>query len=152
NEARSPASATGSGAASNLATPLRYRVPLRHDPAMLRALLIGGFGFIGTLSRYYLQGFTQRLTHGTFPYGTLAVNVLGSLTVGFVAALTLERVAMNPAWRGAVLVGFRGGFTTLSALPYETFELVRTGDPWRGALNLAAHLVLGLAAVWAGYA
>ena len=119
---------------------------------MVRALLIGGFGFIGTLSRYYLQGFTQRLTNGTFPYGTLAVNVLGSLVVGFVAALTLERVAMNPTWRSAILIGFCGGFTTFSALAYETFELVRTGDPWRGILNLAAHLVLGLAAVWAGYA
>ena len=131
---------------------MRLRAPLRHDLAMIRALLIGGFGFIGTLSRYYLQGFTQRLTPGTFPYGTLAVNVLGSLVVGFVAALTLERVAMNPAWRSAILIGFCGGFTTFSALAYETFELVRTGDPWRGALNLAAHLVLGLAAVWAGYA
>jgi CrcB protein len=63
--------------------------------------LIGGFGLIGTLCRYYLQGFTQRLTHGTFPYGTLAVNVLGCLIVGFVATLTLERIAMNPAWRSA---------------------------------------------------
>src|SRR2546426_1562827 len=106
---------------------------------MFRALLIGGFGFIGTLSRYYLQGFAQRLTHGTFPYGTLAVNVLGSLAVGFVATLTLERVAVNPAWRSAILIGFCGGFTTFSALAYETFEMVRTGDPWRGALHLPAH-------------
>lgn len=119
---------------------------------MVRALLIGGFGFIGTLARYYLQGFTQRLSGGTFPYGTLAVNVLGCLIVGFAATLTLERVAINPAWRSAILIGFCGGFTTFSALAYETFELVRTGDPWRGMLNLAAHMVLGMAAVWAGYA
>ena len=119
---------------------------------MLRAFLIGGFGLIGTLCRYYLQGFVQRLTHGTFPYGTLVVNVLGCLVVGFVATLTLERVAMNPAWRSAILIGFCGGFTTFSALAYETFELARTGDPLRGALNLGAHVVLGLAAVWAGYA
>jgi CrcB protein len=104
------------------------------------------------LARYYLQGLTQRIAGGTFPYGTLAVNVIGSLIVGFVAALTLERVAMNPAWRSAILIGFCGGFTTFSALAYETFELARTGDPWRGALNLAAHVVLGLAAVWVGYA
>ena len=119
---------------------------------MVRALLIGGFGFIGTLCRYYLQGYTQRLSGGTFPYGTLAVNVLGSLVVGFVATLALERLAMSPTWRSAILIGFCGGFTTFSALAYETFELVRTGDPWRGALNLGAHMVLGLAAVWAGYA
>ena len=119
---------------------------------MFRVILIGGFGFIGTIARYYLQGYAQRLSNGTFPYGTLTVNVIGSLIVGFVATLTLERVAMNPSWRSAILIGFCGGFTTFSALAYETFELARTGDPWRGALNLAAHLVLGLAAVWGGYA
>ena len=59
---------------------------------------------------------------------------------------------MNPAWRSAILIGFCGGFTTFSALAYETFELARTGDPLRGALNLGAHVVLGMAAVWAGYA
>jgi CrcB protein len=88
----------------------------------------------------------------TFPYGTLAVNVAGSFVVGFVATLTLERAVVNPLWRSAILIGFCGGFTTFSALSYETFELVRTGDPARGVLNLAVHAVLGLAAVWAGYA
>ncbi len=119
---------------------------------MLRALIIGGFGFVGTLARYYLQGFVQRVSGGTFPYGTLAVNVLGSFIVGFAATLLLERVASSPLWRSAILIGFCGGFTTFSALSYETFELARTGDPWRGVANMAAHAVLGLAAVWAGYA
>jgi CrcB protein len=119
---------------------------------MLRALVIGCFGFIGTLSRYYLQGFVQRLSRTTFPYGTLAVNVVGSFLVGFMATLLLERAASSPLWRSAILIGFCGGFTTFSALAYETFELARTGDPWRGALNMAAHAALGLAAVWAGYA
>jgi fluoride exporter len=107
---------------------------------------------MGTLARYLLQGFVQRLSGGTFPYGTLAVNVLGSFVVGFVATLALERVAMSPLWRTAILVGFCGGFTTFSAFAYETFELLRTGDPVRGLLNVAAHLLLGLAAVWLGWA
>lgn len=119
---------------------------------MLRAILIGGFGFMGTLARYLLQGVVQRLSGGTFPYGTLAVNVIGCLVVGFVATLTLERVAASPLWRTAILVGFCGGFTTFSAFAYETFELVRTGDPLRGLLNIAAQLALGLVAVWVGYA
>jgi CrcB protein len=78
--------------------------------------------------------------------------VIGSLIVGFVATLTLERATMNPAWRSAILIGFCGGFTTFSALAYESFELARTGDPARAFLNLGAHAALGLAAVWAGYA
>lgn len=94
----------------------------------------------------------QRLLGGTFPYGTLVVNVVGSFAVGFFATLSLERAAFNPVWRSAILIGFCGGFTTFSALTYETFELARTGDPFRGLMNLVAHAVLGLAAVWAGYA
>jgi len=119
---------------------------------MDRVLLIGGFGLVGTLARYWMQGAVQRITGSTFPYGTLTVNVIGSLIVGFVAALTLERATMNPALRSAILIGFCGGFTTFSALAYESFELARTGDPARSLLNLAAHAALGLAAVWVGYA
>jgi CrcB protein len=118
---------------------------------MARWLLIGGFGFIGTILRYAVQGGAQRILGGSFPSGTLAVNVIGSFIVAFVATLTLERAAMNPTLRSAILIGFCGGFTTFSALAYESFEMVRTGDPARGALNLAAHVILGLMAVWAGY-
>lgn len=94
----------------------------------------------------------QRLTGSTFPYGTLTVNLAGSFLVGFIATLAFERAALNPTWRAAILVGFCGGFTTYSAFAYETFELLRTGDPLRGAANIVAQLVLGLAAVWLGYA
>lgn len=118
---------------------------------MWRWLVIGGFGFIGTILRYAVQGGAQRLFGSDFPYGTLAVNVVGSFVVGLVATLTLERAAVSPTLRSAILIGFCGGFTTFSALAYETFEMLRTGDPARGALNLALHVFLGMAAVWAGY-
>jgi CrcB protein len=118
----------------------------------MRALLIGCFGFAGTLARYGLQGAVQRLTGSTFPYGTLTVNLVGSFLVGFIATLAFERAALNPTWRAAILVGFCGGFTTYSAFAYESFELLRTGDPLRGIANIGAQLVLGLAAVWLGYA
>jgi CrcB protein len=118
----------------------------------MKVLLIGCFGFVGTLARYGLQGAVQRVSGSTFPYGTLSVNVLGSFAVGFIAALVLERAAFSPTWRTAILVGFCGGFTTYSAFAYETFELLRTGDPWRGIANVAAQFALGLIAVWLGYA
>jgi fluoride exporter len=116
-----------------------------------RVLWIGVFGFMGTVARYWLQGAVQRISGVTFPYGTLAVNVLGSFLAGFLATLMIERFAASPLWRSALLVGFCGGFTTFSAVTYESFELARTGDPARAALNLAAQVALGMAAVWAGY-
>ena len=115
-------------------------------------LWIGVFGFIGTVARYGIQGAVQRVSGTTFPYGTLAVNVIGSFLVGLLATLMLERLAASPLWRSALLIGFCGGFTTFSALAYETFELARTGDPARAAVNMAAHVCLGMAAVWGGYA
>lgn len=62
---------------------------------MLRVLMIGGFGFIGTIARYLAQGVVQRLSGGTFPYGTLAVNVLGSFLVGLAATLFLLNLGIH---------------------------------------------------------
>jgi protein CrcB len=80
---------------------------------------------MGTVARYWLQGAVQRISGVTFPYGTLAVNVLGSFLAGFLATLMIERFAASPLWRSALLVGFCGGFTTFSAVTYESFELAR---------------------------
>ncbi|MEK7317099.1 MAG: CrcB family protein [Candidatus Eisenbacteria bacterium] len=117
----------------------------------MRVLLIGFFGLAGTLARYGLQGAAQRFSGSTFPYGTLAVNVIGSFLVGFVAAVTLERVMVPANLRAAVLIGFCGGFTTYSAFAWETLVLARDGNPIGAIANIAAQVVLGLAAVWAGY-
>ena len=118
---------------------------------VMRIILIVGFGAAGTLARYALQGWAQRLSASTFPYGTLAVNVLGSFLAGLVAALAIERAMVSPMWRAAILVGFCGGFTTYSAFAYETFDLLKAGDPMRGAANVAAQLALGIGAVWLGW-
>ena len=117
----------------------------------MRLFLIGCFGFAGTLARYGLQSVTQRQFGSTFPYGTLAVNVIGSFLVGFVAAVTLERVMVSANLRAAILIGFCGGFTTYSAFAWETLVLARDGNPIGAIANIAAQVVLGLAAVWAGY-
>lgn len=93
----------------------------------------------------------QRHFGSTFPYGTLAVNVIGSFLVGFVAAVTLERVMVSANLRAAILIGFCGGFTTFSAFTWETLLLARDGNPIGAIANIAAQVVLGLAAVWAGY-
>lgn len=108
------------------------------------------FGLAGTLARYGLQGGVQRLSGSTFPYGTLAVNVIGSFVVGFVATLTLERVVMTQDLRAAILIGFCGGFTTYSAFAWETLLLARDGSPFGAAMNIALQLVLGIGAAWLG--
>jgi fluoride exporter len=116
----------------------------------MRLILIGCFGFAGTLARYGLQSGVQRLSGPTFPYGTLAVNVIGSFVVGFAAVLTLERVVMSQDLRAAILIGFCGGFTTYSAFAWETLLLARDGSPSVAALNIALQLVLGIGAAWLG--
>ncbi len=116
----------------------------------MRVLLIGLFGLAGTLARYGLQGGVQRLSGSTFPYGTLAVNVIGSFVVGFVATLTLERVVVSQDLRAAILIGFCGGFTTYSAFAWETLLLARDGSPLGAAMNIALQLALGIGAAWLG--
>lgn len=77
--------------------------------------------------------------------------MIGSFLVGLLAAVTLERVMVSANLRAAVLIGFCGGFTTYSAFAWETLVLARDGNPIGAVANIAAQIVLGLAAVWAGY-
>lgn len=120
---------------------------------MVRVLIVAFGGALGSVARYLLTGAVQRVTTDQFPTGTLAVNVIGSFIVGFVAGLALERQAgIGPGLRLFLIMGFCGGFTTFSALSYETMELVRTGELVRAGLNAMGQLVLGLAAVWGGVA
>lgn len=70
--------------------------------------------------------------------------------IGFLAELFDTRVLVSPTIRVAVLTGILGGYTTFSSFSFETYELLRDGELWRGALNASASVLLGLAAVWAG--
>lgn len=121
---------------------------------MSQVLLIGLGGFFGAISRYGLSGLCQRLAFAEgrlFPFGTLAVNVLGCFLLGLVVQLSEERFLVRPEIRLAVTIGFLGGFTTFSTFSFETFILLNDADWRRAALNLALHNGLGLVAVWLGY-
>jgi CrcB protein len=89
-----------------------------------------------------------------FPWGTLAVNVTGSLVIGLFLAATAPggRLAAGEEMRAFVAVGLCGGFTTFSAFSMQTFALIQQGDWLRAALNVAASVVLCLVAVWLGHA
>jgi len=109
---------------------------------------------IGGIGRYYLQGVVARHYGAVFPLGTMAVNVLGCLVIGFVAAFTSPdgRLLVSPNVRQFVMVGLCGGFTTFSSFSLETLHLVRDGQWFRATLNVAGSVILCLVAVWLGHA
>jgi CrcB protein len=120
---------------------------------MSKLLLIGSGGFLGSVVRYLVSGWVQRLTGSAeFPYGTLAVNVLGCLVIGALSWLADLRGVFTPEARAFVFVGVLGGFTTFSTFGNESMALFRDGENLRGALYVGAHILFGLGAVWAGRA
>ena len=114
-------------------------------------------GGLGSVARYLLQGWVQRRAdhlHGraeVFPWGTLAVNVLGCLLIGYLVGVIEVRGRMAPETRTFVLVGLLGGFTTFSSLGLESFALLRGGGAGLAFANLAASCVSGLVAVALGF-
>jgi CrcB protein len=116
---------------------------------MVKLFLAGIGGFLGSVLRYSLSGFVQDLSRSIhFPYGTLAVNLIGCLAIGFLSQLAETRGVFTAETRTLVFVGVLGGFTTFSAFGNETINLWREGESGLALLNIAAHLVLCLGAVW----
>lgn len=120
--------------------------------ALINAFVVGSGGFLGTLARFGLNGLVQRqLPTAAFPYGTLAVNLLGCFLIGSVVGLAEERQLLGQETRAVVLIGVLGGFTTFSAFGYETFEMLRDGNYARATCNAGIHVALGVAFVWLGH-
>ena len=115
-------------------------------------LLVAAGGAVGAVLRYGLSGLVQGRTGAVLPYGTLAVNVVGCLLMGVISELAESRGALEPGTRALITVGILGGFTTFSAFGNETLNLLRDGERALAAGNIAANLILALAAVWAGRA
>jgi CrcB protein len=118
---------------------------------MIGLFLVGVGGFIGSVMRYLVSGWVHRiLDNPWFPYGTLVVNITGSLTIGFLAGLAENRSVFTPEARLFIFIGILGGFTTFSSFSLETFSLVRNTQTLAAIANMASQLILGLLAVWAG--
>lgn len=118
---------------------------------MNQYLAVGIGGCLGSLARYWLSGVVQRHVSSDFPYGTLAVNVLGCLVLGWLMGLVEYRQLLGTNVRVLLTVGMLGGFTTFSTFGYETFALVRDKQHLWALGNVAANVVVGLAAVMAGW-
>ncbi|MFA5632388.1 MAG: fluoride efflux transporter CrcB [Porticoccaceae bacterium] len=110
-------------------------------------LLVAFFGALGTLARYGLAALIQPLAGGRFPISTLLVNVLGSLIMGVLYVLILEKLWLAPEWRSFLMVGFLGAFTTFSAFSLDTLALWQNGQPLLAVAYVVASLVLCLGGV-----
>ncbi|HKY27779.1 MAG TPA: fluoride efflux transporter CrcB [Pyrinomonadaceae bacterium] len=118
---------------------------------MQKTILVGLAGLAGTLLRYWLSGVVARRFGETFPWGTMAVNVIGCFLAGATFYLTEERFLVSPTVRTVILIGLLGGFTTFSSYGLQTFTLIREGEFGWATLNVAVSNLLGLLMVWAGY-
>jgi CrcB protein len=117
----------------------------------LKALLLIAFGgAVGAVLRYGASISVYSLLGRGFPYGTLFVNVSGSLLMGILSVLMLERFDIGPEWRAAVLVGVLGSFTTFSTFSIETLNLLEQGDLMRAMANIVLSVLICLVAVWFG--
>ena len=117
---------------------------------MTQALAIAAGGAIGALLRYWTSlAVHSRLGTG-FPYGTLAVNILGSLLMGFLYIWLIERLAAGPALRAFLLIGVLGAFTTFSAFSMETLNLIEGGHAGKALLNIAVSITACIAAAALG--
>lgn len=120
---------------------------------MGKLFLAGIGGFIGSALRYAVTGSIQTWTKSVdFPYGTLAVNLIGCFAIGLLSYLAETRGVFTAETRTLIFIGVLGGFTTFSAFGNETMNLWRDGQNYLAAANIAAQLVLGLGAVWIGRA
>jgi len=118
---------------------------------VVKVLLIGMGGFIGAILRYAVGGAIQGLSKSAlFPIGTLGVNVMGCLVIGLLSYLVEFRSMFSVEVRVFLMIGLLGSFTTYSTFGNETFELMRESGYLPALINMGAHLVLGLLAVWLG--
>lgn len=116
---------------------------------MILFIIVGGV--LGTLARWYLQGWIQSTAHaGSFPLGTLLVNISGSLVLGFVARLGTGSTLISPEMRGGITIGLCGAFTTMSTFSYESVQLLGDGDYVRAGIYMVGTIVGCLAAVLLG--
>jgi CrcB protein len=118
---------------------------------MIKWILIAAGGALGSVLRYAVQECAQRTAGGGFPVGTIAVNVIGCLLIGFLGAAFSGSVPVREDYRLGLTVGFLGGFTTFSAFGWETIALAKDGRFAVAALNVLLSCALGLFAVCFGY-
>lgn len=119
---------------------------------MEQILYIAFLGALGCIARYFLSGWVYQLFGRGFPYGTLAVNVIGAFLIGLVMEFSLRSALVSPVLRVAITIGFLGGFTTFSTFSFETFRLLEEGAFLIAFFNVLFSVASCLACTWIGIA
>lgn len=114
----------------------------------LLAIAIGGA--VGSVLRFLVSTSVHRVMGRDFPYGTLTVNVLGSLLMGFLFIMLVERQISSIELRSGLLFGVLGAFTTFSSFSFETLALVESGDLGKAFINVFMSVTCCLLATWVG--
>lgn len=120
---------------------------------MWNALWIFVGGGLGSLARWGVSGWVAHGVGETFPWGTLLVNVTGSLIIGCFAAVTSPegRWLAGDSFRQFFMLGICGGYTTFSSFSLQTLSLAQDGQWFKAGANSVLSLVLCLAGVWLGH-
>ncbi|ANK85885.1 MULTISPECIES: fluoride efflux transporter CrcB [Rhizobium] len=119
---------------------------------MIQALLVAVGGAIGSVLRYFVGQWALRLMGPAFPWGTLAVNVVGCFVIGVFAELVARKFNASMELRLLLITGFLGGFTTFSAFSLDAISLFERGEAVAGGIYIAASVGLSMAAVFTGLA
>lgn len=117
---------------------------------MMQWAMIAAGGATGAVLRFWVSTATYQWLGKGFPYGTLMVNILGSLCMGFLFIWFTERSALSEEWRSLMLVGLLGAFTTFSTFSMDTLSLIQAGEVTKAGLNILLSVLLCIAAAWVG--
>ena len=115
---------------------------------MSQLLFIAAGGALGAVMRFMVSNAVYSVAGRDFPYGTLAVYVLGSLLMGALYVLLVERLLEAAEWRAFLLIGVLGAFTTFSTFSMETVALLEGGEPVRALMNILLSVTVCVMATW----
>jgi len=118
---------------------------------MRQLLLVGLGGFIGSVARFWVSKLNLHLHFLSIPIGTLTVNIIGSLIIGFLAGISAKSEILSPSLRLFLMVGICGGFTTFSSFTNENLTLIQNGQIFSMLLYTGLSIMFGFFAVYLGY-